>query len=277
MKKINLTIENGQPVATEIKAVEINGQRVLTTEQLAEVYGVEPIRIQQGFIRNKEKFQKGKHYFRLIGEELKEFKANYLKDSSLKYASELMLWTERGANRHCKILDTDKAWEQFDNLEETYFRVKENKVEVNQLSPELQMFNNLFKSLATTELEQKKLSAAVKETKEEVQAIRDVVKLDTTSWKEDSTNLINKIAQSLGGFEYIREVRREIYVLLDKRMGVNLEQRLTNKRRRMADEGVCKSKRDKLNKVSVIGDDKKLIEGYVSIVKEMAIKYGVKA
>ncbi len=276
MKKINLTIENGQPVATEVQPIEIKGQRVLTTEQLGEIYEVEEVRIRQGFSRNQDKFQEGKHYFKLQGEELKQFKREYLKDTSLKLNS-LMLWTERGANRHCKILDTDKAWEQFDNLEETYFRVKENKVEVNKLSPELQMFNNLFKALATTELEQKKLSAAVQETKEEVQAIRDVVTLDTTSWKEDSTKLINKIAQTLGGNEYIREVRREIYVLLDKRMGVNLEQRLTNKRRRMADEGVCKSKRDKLNKVSVIGDDKKLIEGYVAIVKEMAIKYGVKA
>ena len=41
----------------------------------------------------------------------------------------LYLWTERGANRHCKILDTPKAWEQFDNLEETYFLVKEYKRE----------------------------------------------------------------------------------------------------------------------------------------------------
>ena len=54
-----------------------------------------------------------------------------------------------------------------------------------------------------------------------------------------------------------------------------METRLTNKRRRMADEGVCKSKRDRLNKVDVIADDKKLIEIYVAIVKEMAIKYGV--
>lgn len=104
MRKVMLNIENGIPIATEIKPVEIEGKRVLTTEQLAEVYEVEPIRIQQGFIRNKDKFQKEKHYFRLTGEELKEFKANYLKDSNLKYASELMLWTERGANRHCKIL-----------------------------------------------------------------------------------------------------------------------------------------------------------------------------
>lgn len=41
----------------------------------------------------------------------------------------------------------------------------------------------------------------------------------------------------------------------------------------MADEGVCKSKRNKLMKVDIIFEDKKLIEIYVAIVKEMAIKY----
>ena len=43
----------------------------------------------------------------------------------------------------------------------------------------------------------------------------------------------------------------------------------------MADEGVCKSRRDKLNYINVIEDDKKLIEGYIAIVKELSIKYGV--
>ena len=43
----------------------------------------------------------------------------------------------------------------------------------------------------------------------------------------------------------------------------------------MADEGVCKSKRDKLNYLDVIARDSRLIEGYVAIVKELAIKYGV--
>lgn len=124
MEKISLTIENGQTVITEIQPVEIKGQRVLTTEQLGEVYEVEEVRIRQGFSRNQDKFQEGKHYFKLQGEELKQFKREYLKDTSLKLSS-LMLWTERGANRHCKILDTDKAWQQFDNLEEIYFRVKE--------------------------------------------------------------------------------------------------------------------------------------------------------
>ena len=43
----------------------------------------------------------------------------------------------------------------------------------------------------------------------------------------------------------------------------------------MAGEGVCKSKRDKLTKVDIIADDKKLIEIYIAIVKEMAVKNGI--
>lgn len=114
------------------------------------------------------------------------------------------------------------------------------------------------------------------EAKEEIQGIRDTVVMDTTEWRTNTTNLINKIATYRGGTHNIyQETRQEIYQLLDKRFAVNLEQRLINKRRRMADEGICKSKRDKLTKVDVIAEDKKLIEGYVQIVKEMAIKYGV--
>ena len=61
------------------------------------------------------------------GDDLKNFKGIHTEYENLKFASKMYLWTERGANRHCKILDTDKAWEQFDNLEETYFKVKESE------------------------------------------------------------------------------------------------------------------------------------------------------
>lgn len=88
-------------------------------------------------------------------------------------------------------------------------------------------------------------------------------------------NLITKIAYQIGGISHINDVYKEVYSTLDRRLGTKLQVRLTNKRRRMADEGVCKSKRDKLNYINVIEDDKKLIEGYVAIVKELAIKYGV--
>ena len=105
--------------------VEFSNERVLTTQQLAEVYETDVKNIQTNFNRNKDRFIEGKHYYILQGEELKNFKISLPTESRqpLKFAPQLILWTEKGADRHCKILDTDKAWEQFDNLEDTYFRV----------------------------------------------------------------------------------------------------------------------------------------------------------
>lgn len=73
----------------------------------------------------------------------------------------------------------------------------------------------------------------------------------------------------------MKDIYNEIYRLVEERAGVSLSTRLTNKRRRMADEGICKSKRDKLTKIDIIADDKKLIEIYIAIVKEKAVKAGI--
>ncbi|HBN7434245.1 TPA: hypothetical protein L3523_003754 [Escherichia coli] len=37
----------------------------------------------------------------------------------------LILWTERGAARHAKMLETDQAWEVFEKLEDCYFNKKQ--------------------------------------------------------------------------------------------------------------------------------------------------------
>lgn len=107
--------------------VEFNDQRILTTEQLAEVYGTEVNNIKNNFNNHKKQFAEGKHYYLLKGEVLRQFKreVNDIDFAIAPNVNQLYLWTERGASRHCKILDTEKAWEQFDNLEDTYFRVKE--------------------------------------------------------------------------------------------------------------------------------------------------------
>ena len=67
----------------ELIPLEWDNQRIMTTKTLAECYETEEIRIQQGFTRNISRFIEGKHFYRLKGDDLKEFKANYLKDSSL--------------------------------------------------------------------------------------------------------------------------------------------------------------------------------------------------
>jgi Rha family phage regulatory protein len=145
---------------------------------------------------------------------------------------------------------------------------KELTAPMQNLSPQLQL-------LISMELKQNEMQKEITENKEAVQSIRDVVSLNTTSWRIDSAVLIGKMAHEMGGPEHIRDLRKESYKLLDTRMGVSLEIRLTNKRRRMAEVGVCKSKRDALNPLDVIAEDKKLVEGYVAIMKDMAIRYGV--
>ena len=130
---------------------------------------------------------------------------------------------------------------------------------------------------ASVELEKKQSQQAVElqHTNKRLDNIGEVIALDTTSWRKDAHRIITKIATKLGGFDHIKDVNTEINRLVDSRGGVSLSTRLTNKRQRMALEGVCKSKRDKLTKVDIIADDKKLIEIYIAIVKEMAVKYGV--
>ena len=131
-----------------LQVVEYSNQRVLTTQQLAEIYETSVDNIKVNFNNNKNRFVEKRDYYLLKGEELKEFKnlvnnvypVNNDQVNNVYLvnprASHLYLWTERGANRHSKIIDTDKAWQQFDVLEETYFKVKNNQL------PQLNNSNN---------------------------------------------------------------------------------------------------------------------------------------
>ncbi len=96
---------------------------VITTELLAQLYDTEILNIQVNFTRNKERFVEGKHFFKAVGEELKNLRLTLSKSQnpiSPKIRS-LILWTERGAARHAKMLETDQAWEVFEKLEDCYF------------------------------------------------------------------------------------------------------------------------------------------------------------
>ena len=102
--------------------IEWGGQVVITTAQLAEVYGTTADNINNNFSQNSNRFEAGKHYILLTGEELRQFKnLPVINGVVAKNTSRLYLWTRRGASRHFKILGTDKAWEQFDYLEDNYF------------------------------------------------------------------------------------------------------------------------------------------------------------
>ncbi len=120
-----------------VAVVEYNNERVLTTEQMGEGFECEPQQIKQNYNNNKERFVKGKHFYKLEGEELREFKHRVENlDLVGKNANVLYLWTKRGVARHSKMLGTDRAWEMFDCLEENYFNPKQQEMYIPQNYPD---------------------------------------------------------------------------------------------------------------------------------------------
>ncbi|EIN7470402.1 ORF6N domain-containing protein [Escherichia coli] len=112
---------------------------VITTELLAHLYGTEAIRIRQNHHENKGRFIEEKHFFKLEGETLREFKHRVAFNYSVKIARNvrsLILWTERGAARHAKMLETDRAWEVFEKLEDCYF--SQGKTTQTEQQPQIQ-------------------------------------------------------------------------------------------------------------------------------------------
>lgn len=100
------------------------GQRVCTTQQLAQLYGTDDVRIQQNHARNTDRFEEGKHFIKAMGEDLKNLRLSLSELQISSKARSLILWTERGAARHAKMLETNAAWEVFEQLEDSYFTEK---------------------------------------------------------------------------------------------------------------------------------------------------------
>ncbi|HAU3362143.1 TPA: ORF6N domain-containing protein [Salmonella enterica subsp. salamae] len=127
-KGVNQNIRKDMPMNStsveNLPSLTHNHLPVITTELLAELYGTERQRLTNNFNRNKERFIEGKHFFLIEGDELRELKNRNSLRVSVKIARNvrsLILWTERGAARHAKMLETDQAWEVFEKLEDCYF------------------------------------------------------------------------------------------------------------------------------------------------------------
>lgn len=243
--------------------IEYSQQRVLTTAQVAQQYQVDTDIIKRNFSNNKSRFVEGKHFYYLTGEMLKAFK-NEVKNLPLvgKNASMLYLWTEKGALLHAKSLNTDKAWEVYDFLVENYFQKK--TPDYSALSPQLQFMIQM-------EQRQNALENAVKSTNQRIDDMREVMKPVSDDWRPAMNKLITRIAFVA---EYpISDLRLDIYDEVDIRGGVHLDTRLENLRNRMWERGARDSDIERLNKLDVIAQDKKLIAIYVAVVREFAAKY----
>jgi len=250
----------------KLSPIENNGKRVLTTAQLAEAYGTDSKVISDNFNNNIRRYTEGKHFYRLTGDELKAFKNSPENFGVVdKRTPSLYLWTEKGSLLHAKSLNTDKAWEVYDFLVENYFRVQENKPDYSGLSPQLQFMIQM-------EQKQKELETAVKTTNKRIDDMCETMQVRGTNWRKATHSLINRIATASGREQ--RELYLDIYEEIEYRAGVNLSIRYENLCDRLYERGASDSRISRLNNIDVIAEDKKLIEIYIAVVKEMAVKYG---
>lgn len=121
----------------ELQVTEYKDIRVLTTQQIAEAYETNADIISRNFANNKIRYIEGKHFIRLVGDELREAKANGKIYGLPQNANKFYLWTEKGALLHAKSLNTDRAWQAYDYLVDSYFK-KQESTDLSDLSVELQ-------------------------------------------------------------------------------------------------------------------------------------------
>ena len=119
-----ISVENLSPITH-------NQIPVITTELLAHLYGADVNSIQQNHKRNSVRFIEGKHFFKVMGEELKNLRLTVSQLQISPKTRSLILWTERGAARHAKMLETAQAWEVFEKLEDCYFSQKQTPATQN--------------------------------------------------------------------------------------------------------------------------------------------------
>lgn len=67
----------------------------------------------------------------------------------------------------------------------------------------------------------------------------------------------------------------EVYNELQTRFGVNLNTRLKNRKNNAINNGMSKSKVEKINKLDIIDEDKSLVEGLLIVTKDLALKYNI--
>ena len=267
----------------ELPVIEWNGQRVITTAQLADIYETDIDNVKRNFQRNVDKFTEGEHFYLLTGEELRSFK-NRATGCPLvgKNANQLYLWTRRGASRHCKMLGTDKSWEQFDVLEENYYN-PQGQFDMSKLSPELQMFYAIADGQARMELEQKQQAERMNRIEQKQDAIVETFQKtdDTEDFQKWANDRIAQIAESpkfdkgYGRSKNYSLARAESYERLKQKRNCRLDDRVQKAKGRALEErpDIKKSELDKINKIYIIANDKDLRPAYELVIKEMMMYY----
>jgi len=250
--------------------VEYQSQRILTTAQLAENYETTEETIRKNFNRNVDRYQEGKHFYCLEGESLRLFKNTTGQIGLLPNLNKLYLWTEKGCLHHAKSLGTDRAWEVFEMLEETYFNKQQTFKQMSQAE--------ILAGLAQVTVEiERKANTALEVASKASKQITNVLDIFTApidkDWRQSMNAKMRGICQEYE-LSYLT-FYHDLYEELENLARVDLKARLARLRARLQAQGATKTACKAITKLEVIERDPKLKPIFEGIVRKHQAKYAV--
>lgn len=262
----------------EILIKEYKGQRVVTFKDIDKVHGRPDGTARKRFSDNRQHFIENEDYFIVKPQDLENTQLSEKRTSGIDEVNPrgTAFLTEQGYLMLVKSFTDDLAWKVQRQLVNGYFRTKQ--VVNEELSPQTQLILQLAQSIANKELEDKerdkqiaKVNEVAKKAVETTEHIKEAVKPIFDNWRDEMRLKFNRIQRSTD--KQFNILRNDMYSELESRASCDLNARLRNMRERMSDKGYKKSDINKLNKMDVIEQDKKLREIFSKIVTEYEIKY----
>lgn len=167
------------------------------------------------------------------------------------------------------IIFTDRYMDKFEEME----LAQQQTIDMTELSPSLQTFKQIFDTMVEQEIKQKQMEKDIEVIKTSLDGIQNLISLSKDNWRHDVKDIINKIAYKTGTKHKV--IWDEVYNELQTRFGVNLNTRLKNRKNNAINNGMSKSKAEKINKLDIIDEDKSLVEGLLIVTKDLALKYNI--
>lgn len=163
----------------------------------------------------------------------------------------------------------EEAREYFTRLEE---KVKQKVIDYSQLSPELQMFQKIFNSVAEQQLEQKRQAKEISEVKQTVSTMKEIFTEPIGDWKNDINSRIREVSIK-SGVDY-QTLYGEMYGELEMTAHCSLKRLQDNKKNRMEKAGNTKTAiKEGTTKIAIIYEKPQLKAIFEGIVKRYAMRY----
>lgn len=215
---------------------------------------------------NKQQGEKGilftATYVQAFNDMEQQLRGNVSLDSMLGSLQEFKIMQE-------KIDILYKDWGtvvcRLNGLTEDYVRIEEETIELKKQTDIAKRMSSEGYLLSSN------MQKDVNEKMEYLKKFYEVV--NDFKWKDSTEKLLKETAYLVANIGDIGQIKRKVYEVMEIRRGIKFDKLISRKQKRMAKEGVSKTKINKVNTISIIADDINLRECYVATVKEVCAAF----